>query len=254
MIGTNRLVLGVGLGVAAAGGVAAWLLTRHDRSTHDHGSTTSPAPAQGGGHADAREAPNTAGSGIPLDAQGPGNLAVAWWPQDISVAQQGDDATLRFQSTIVNLGGEAVAVRPGDHVEYTVRRSDTKGSVGEVVGQGSAPLDRADVEAFPVKVGVDIGIPISDLGRTLETITSLAPQTAAIVGAGHASQAITIRDASAGHYTLSQHVVRADGSADVSSFDDTRLTEFRLDGTGTILHLGSRYSGRPIDTTKGRTT
>ncbi|MCW2921221.1 MAG: hypothetical protein JWL76_1095 [Thermoleophilia bacterium] len=259
-VGTKQIALGLGLGVAAAGGVAAWLLARdgddagaapHDHATHDHGTGDHgadastlplPAPAQGGGYVDAKDAPNGAGSGIPANADGPGNLAVAWWPQDISLTQQGDDATLRFQSTIVNLGGEAVPVAPGDRVEYTVSRSDTKGGIGEVVGHGSAPLDRADVKTFPVEVGVDIGIPISDLGARLQTISSLAPQTAAIVGAGHASQAITIHDAKAGHYTLSQHVVRADGSSDVSAFDDERLTEFRLDGTGNILHLGSRYA------------
>ncbi len=248
-VGTNQIVLGLGLGVVAAGGVAAWLLHRdvddapaaHDHATHDH-ATTQAAPPQGGGYVDAKDAPNSAGSGIPVDAQGPGNLAVAWWPQDISLTQQGDDATLRFQSTVVNLGGEAVAVAPGDRVEYTVLRSDTKGGLGEVVGRGSAPLGKADVESFPVKVGVDVGIPISALGRDLTTITSLGSQEAAIVGAGHDSQAITIRDAKAGHYTLRQQVVHADGSADVSPSDDTRLTEFRLDGTGSILHLGSRYA------------
>jgi hypothetical protein len=190
----------------------------------------------------AKDAPNSAGSGIPANADGPGNLAVAWWPQDISLAQQGDDATLRFQSTIVNLGGEAVAVQPGDRVEYSVMRSDTKGNLGEVVAQGSAPLGKADVRPFPVNVGVDVGIPISALGVDLANITSLAPQSAAIVGAQHASQAITIHDATAGHYTLRQQVVHADGSSDVSPGDDARLTEFRLDGTGNILHLGSRYS------------
>ena len=224
------MALGVGLGMAAAGGVAAWLLTR-DRE-----------PVEARGHAAATDAPNTAGSGIPVDAHGPGNLAVAWWPQDISLEQQGGDATLRFQSTIVNLGGEPVALEPGDRVEYTVARSDSKGRLGEVVGRGSAQLARADVEPFPVSVGVDIGRPISDLGVELEPITALEPQTAAIVGAGHASQAITIRDARAGTYTLRQQVVRADGSTDPSPTDDARLTEFRLDGAGAILHLGSRYA------------
>ena len=263
MTGTNRLVLGLGLGVAAAGGVAAWLLAResdgartpaHGYSSHDH-PAPQPALLQGGGYVDAGDAPNTAGSGIPLGAEGPGNLAVAWWPQDISLTQQGGDATLRFQSTIVNLGGEAVALQPGDRVDYAVMRSDTKGRLGEVVGRGSAPLDRADVQPFPVKVGVDIGIPIDSLGRELATISSLAPQTAAIVGAGHASQAITIRDAAAGHYTLRQQVVRADGTAgDASTFDDSRLTEFSLDGAGSILHRGSRYAGPLTDTIKGQPT
>lgn len=257
-VGTKQIALGLGLGVAAAGGVAAWLLARdgdgasaapHDHSTHDHathehgaGPSTLPAPPQGGGYVDAKDAPNSAGSGIPANADGPGNLAVAWWPQDISLAQQGADATLRFQSTIVNLGGEAIAVQPGDRVEYTVTRSDTKGNLGEVVGSGSAALGKADVESFPVNVGVDVGIPISSLGVDLVDIDSLAPQTAAIVGARHDSQAITIRDAKAGHYTLRQQVVHADGSRDVSPSDDARLTEFRLDGTGNILHLGSRYA------------
>jgi hypothetical protein len=260
-VGTkNALLVGAGV-VAGAGGMllAHHLgLVRHDHlhgedgdgAARDHGShdhadhdhAASPLPPQGGGHVDAKDAPNGAGSGIPADASGPGNLAVAWWPQDISLAQHGDDATLRFQSTIVNLGGAPVDVRPGDRVEYTVMRSDTKGQLGEVVGRGSAPLGRGAVEPFPVSVGVDIGRPISDLGRVLRDIDSLAPQTAAIVGAGHASQAITIADARAGHYTLRQQVVRADGSTDASTFDDARLTEFRLDGTGSILHLGSRYA------------
>lgn len=228
------MLLGIGLGTAAVGGIAAWLLTR------DREAVVVPS---GEGFADASKAPNSAASGAPAGADGPGNLAVGWWPQDISLTQHGADATLRFQSTIVNLGGEAVDVRPGDHVEYSMFRVDEIGGPGVPVGSSSAPLGRGAVEPFPVRVGVDIGRPISELGANLETITSLAPQTAAIVGARHASQAITIRDARAGHYELRQQVIRADGSSDVSAFDDVRITEFELDGAGEIIHLGSRYAG-----------
>lgn len=213
------MLLGVGLGVAAAGGVAAWLLARDEH------------------------APNTAASGIPAGADGPGNLAVAWWPQDISLDQRGADATLRFQSTVANLGGEPVDLRAGDRVEYTLYRTGTPDGPGVPVGRSVAPLELGAVESFPVRIGVDIGRPISDVGVTLEKIAALAPQTAAVVGAGHASQAITIRDARAGHYELHQEIVRADGATDHSSFDDVRITEFELDGAGGYIHLGSQYAG-----------
>lgn len=188
---------------------------------------------------------STPPSGVPATADGPANLAVAWWPQDVSLTPRGDDgrdATLRFQSTIANLGGEPAAVAPGDRVEYVVTRSDLKGSLGEVVGHGFAPLRRGELQPFPVDVGAAIGRPASSFGRQLADLREIPPRTATIVGAGHPSQAIVIRDARAGHYTLRQELVRDDHRTDAARADDIRLTEFRLDGRGGILHLGSRYA------------
>lgn len=255
--GTNKALLGVGAGIGAiALGAVAWLATRHDDDagapvhdhdghdhTHDHvpGSTL-PSPSPG-------PAPQPTGPLVdaptydPVNEGGPANLAVAWWPQDISLLQQGDDATLRFQSTIANLGGSDASIRPGDQLRYSISRTDTKGVFGEVVGRGSRPLDRGDLEPFPVSAGHGRGVDLDTLGRDLVTIDTLAPGIAAIVGSGHPVQAISIRDAREGLYVLRQQIVRADGSSDESSFDDVRLTEFFLDGHGGILHTSSRYAG-----------
>lgn len=233
-MGMNRALVGAG-GLLAAGGVLAWTLSR--------GAAPAARSEREVGHEDARDAPNSAGPAIPSSASGPGNLAVAWWPQDVSIAHGGGDATLRFQSTIANLGGEAVDIHPNDRVEYTVTREARGGAPSEVVGRSSARLDRADIEPFPVPVGAEVGRVISSFGVELEPIDSLGPRTAAIVGAGHASQAIELRDATKGLYVLRQQIVRADGARDRSPGDDVRLTEFLLDGRGGILHTSSRYAG-----------
>lgn len=224
--GMQRALLGVGagIGVIAVGGTIAWLASRDDERVSD---------ALDGGPLPGPE---------PTTANGPGNLAVAWWPQDIRLEQSGRDATLRFQSTVANTGGDPVAIRPGDRLEYTIRRQDTDGSVGEVVGRGSMPLDHVDVEPFPVTAGHGVGRDLSQLGRTLHPIGLLEPAHAAIVGAEHDVQAITINDARAGLYVLRQEIVRPDGTRDPMAFDDTRLTEFLLDGSGGILHTSSRYA------------
>lgn len=227
--GTNRVLVGVGAGIAAVaiGGVAAWRATRADadRPKVELDGPQPPSPE-------------------PATANGPGNLAVAWWPQDIRFEQQGADATLGFQSTVANTGGLPVALHPGDRVEYTIRRQDATGVAGEVVGRGSAPLTRADVEPFPVQHdGNGVGGSLSNLGRVLSPISSLAPAEAAIVGAGQPTQVISITDARAGRYVLRQQIVRADGSRDPLTFDDIRLTEFMLDGRGGILQTSSRYAG-----------
>ncbi|MCW2926598.1 MAG: hypothetical protein JWM86_566 [Thermoleophilia bacterium] len=230
LIGTNRAVLGAGAGLLVAGGLTAWAIARGrtDRETSfEH----------------AADAPNRAGSAVPKSAAGAGNLAVAWWPQDISLTQRDHAATLRFQSTIANVGGEPVEIRPGDRVEYTVAHQGRDGSLGEIVARGSAPLDRADVQPFPVPVGVEIGRSIETFGVDLANVHRLEGRSAAIVGAGHASQALEMRDATAGLYVLRQQIVRADGARDGSPADDARLTEFLLDGTGGILHTSSRYAG-----------
>jgi len=236
--GPQRALLGVG--VLAIGGTVAWLATRdrshaaRDRAPGDHDTPTSSRDLNGG------PVPGP----LPTTAHGDGDLAVAWWPQDIRFEQQGDDATLRFQSTVANLGGKAVEIRPGDHLRYEVYRQDTDGAKREVVGRGSMPLGHADVEPFPLQhVGHGAGGSLADVGSDLQPITMLEPQHAAIVGSDHAVQAITIDDAKAGLYVLSQQIVRADGSTDTSSFDDIRLTEFILDGSGGIIHTSSRYAG-----------
>jgi hypothetical protein len=213
----------MGAGIAVAGGIAAWALSRHAgtsvaRDTEVH-------------------------SALPGEASGPGDLAVAWWPQDLSLEQHGTDATLRFQSTIANLGGTSVAIRPGDRLDYTVRRDDRDGTFGAIVGRGSVPLTRADVEPFPVSEGAEIGHSIQSFGTRLAPITSLEPQTAANIGAQHAGQAIQLHDVTKGTYTLSQQIVHADGSADPREFNDVRLTELFLDGTGGMVHASSRYAG-----------
>ncbi|MCW2925740.1 MAG: hypothetical protein JWM98_3144, partial [Thermoleophilia bacterium] len=202
-----------------------------------------PTAAPGSGYADAADAPNSAGSGQPGTATGPADLAVGWWPQDISLHADAAGATLRFQSTIVNLGGAAAPVHAGDRVEYTVQRTDRIGTLGEVVARGSAPLGRGDVQPFPVDVGEEVGHDINSFGTHLADITSLAPQHAAIVGAGQATQALHIADAAKGMYVLRQTIVHADGSHDAVPTDDERATEFILDGAGGILHTSSRYSG-----------
>jgi hypothetical protein len=226
----TRALVGAGIGAVAIGGAAAWLATRNDddapkpeRQPLDGGPLPSPEPAT---------------------AHGPGNLAVAWWPQDIHFEQTGTDATLSFQSTVANTGGRTVELHPGDRVEYRVRRQHTTGVAGVVVGRGSAPLGRADVEPFPLEhEGHGVGGALSDLGKVLTSIDALQPAEAAIVGAGQPSQQIAIRDARKGLYVLRQEIVRADGSRDPQTFDDTRLTEFMLDGHGGILHTSSRYAG-----------
>ena len=256
-VGNQRALLaglGVGIGIAAVGGAVAWMLGHDDgRSTHDHDTHDHDAhdhgpipllPPQGGGYVEAIDAPNTAGSAIPADADGPANLAVAWWPQDIRYAQEGSSAELRFQSTIVNLGGEDAAVADGDRVEYTLSRLDDDGRPGDVVARSSAPLDRGELQPFPVQhAGVETGHGLDELGVHLSDIDALAPQTAAIVGAGHPSQLLRIDDVRAGTYLLRQQLVRADGSTDSNRFDDARVTELQLDGTGGILHTTSRYDG-----------
>jgi hypothetical protein len=232
LVGTNRALVGLGIGVVAAGGAIAWAASRR----HD-------AAASERSYVDAKDAPNTAGSPEPASADGPGNLAVAWWPQDITLTQHGDSATLRFQSTISNLGGQPVAIRPGDRLEYTLQRQDELGNLGAIVARGSAPLDRADIEPFPVSEGVEIGHSIQTYGVTLAPVTSMAPQTAAIIGAQHPSQSLAIDGATKGLYALRQQIVHADGTTDLEPFDDVRLTEFYLDGAGGILHADSRYAG-----------
>jgi hypothetical protein len=217
------LEVGVGAAVAVAGGVAAWSLTRHqDAQPYDSGRVHSDAPAE---------------------ATGPGDLAVAWWPQDLSLEQHGTDATLRFQSTIANLGGTPVAIRPGDRLEYTVSHEDDYANLGEVVGRGSVPLTRADVQDFPVSEGADIGHSIQTFGTKLTPISGLEPQTAAIIGAQHAGQAIELHGVTKGTYALRQQIVHADGSTDASTNDDARLTSLFLDGKGGMLHASSRYAG-----------
>jgi hypothetical protein len=237
----QRALFGMGVGAIVVGGAAAaWMLGRdaeHDHSSHDHGDhagTDTGAPPTG------TKVPPTAN---PDDVVGPANLAVAWWPQDISVERHGADATLRFQSTIVNLGGEAAPIRSGDRVEYSVHRLAPDGTAGELVASNAAELGRADVQPFPVPVGVEVGRGIDTFGRVLRSIDELAPQTAAIVGAGQASQQLEIHDATAGTYLLRQQVVRADGSGDVTPLDDARVTEIRLGAGDTFLHTTSRYDG-----------
>lgn len=223
------------MGVLAIGGTIAWLATR-DRAAQGRlvVSPDSSRDLNGG------PAPDPA----PQTASGDGDLAVAWWPQDIRFEQHGNDAILRFQSTVANLGGKPVAIQAGDRLEYTIHRQDIDGTRGELVGRGSMPLDRADVEPFPLqKTGAGVGGSLADVGRELQPIAMLEPQHAAIVGSDHATQAITISDAKAGLYVLRQQIVRADGSTDTLRFDDARLTEFLLDGNGGILHTSSRYAG-----------
>jgi hypothetical protein len=230
--GTQRALLGVG--ALAVGGTIAWLATRgHDHADHEPAVPNSSRDLDGGPLPDPE----------PLSADGPADLAVAWWPQDIHFEQDGADATLRFQSTVANLGGEIAPIHDGDRLEYEVYRQDSKGVAGEVVGRGSMPLDRADVEPFPLQhVGHGVGGSLAEVGRTLQPITMLEPQHAAIVGSEHDVQSIAIKDATAGIYVLRQQIVRADGSTDPIHFDDTRLTEFILDGAGGILHTSSRYA------------
>jgi hypothetical protein len=248
VIGTNRALLGLGIGAGvAAAGITAWALGRgsgddhaaapHDHSTHSHdeGYVKAPVPDD--------YDPGRVRSPLPTESRGPGDLAVAWWPQDLSLAQHGDDATLRFQSTIANIGGEAMAIRPGDRLEYTVTRQGVDGAADEVVGHGSAPLTAADLEAFPVAEGTEIGHSIQTYGNELEPVSSLGPQTAAIIGAKHASQAIELRGAREGHYLLRQEIVRADRSVDASEHDDVRINDLVLDGHGGMLHASSRYAG-----------
>ena len=235
MLGTNRALIGLGIGIGAAGigGAIAYALSKHGGDDHgvvDAKPGYDPGPVQ-----DAK----------PAETKGPGDLAVAWWPQDLQLEQHGTDATLRFQSTIANLGGTPIDVRPGDRVEYTVQRTTDDGArtPGEVVGRGSAPLDRADVQPFPVPEGEEVGHAIQTFGVDLKQIDSLQPLTAAIVGAQQPSQAIEIKDAAAGTYLLTQRIVHADGSSDASSYNDARMTELILDGDGGMLHASSRYGG-----------
>jgi hypothetical protein len=215
----------------------------HDHASHDH-AAIDPLPPQGGGYANAVDAPNTAGSGVPADATGPANLAVAWWPQDISFEQHGAAGTLRFQSTVANLGGEATQIAPGDHVEYTLQRLGDDGAPGPVVARSSAPLWYADVRPFPAEnAGAETSGGLETLGRELHLYGSLEPQHAAIVGAQHASQALRVDDVVAGTYVLRQQIVRAGDPVDASAFDDARVTEIQLDGNGNFLHTSSRYDG-----------
>jgi hypothetical protein len=210
------------------GGVGAWLATRDHDHVQSHGNDLDGGPLP---------------DPEPTTSKGPGDLAVAWWPQDIHFEQDGADASIRFQSTVANMGGEPVDLHPGDRLEYTIRRQDTKGVEGEVVGRGSMPLTRADVHAFPLQhEGHGVGGSLSDVGAVLSPISMLEPAHAAIVGADQPSQSISIKDAREGLYVLRQEIVRADGSHDQTPFDDTRLTEFMLDGHGGILHTSSRYA------------
>jgi hypothetical protein len=229
LTGTNRALIGLGIGIGAAGigGAIAHALSKRDDAARAR-AAYDPGPVH---------------SAKPGEADGPADLAVAWWPQDLQIEQDGTDATLRFQSTVANLGGEAIDVRAGDRVEYTVQRTDANRTPGTVVGRGSAPLDRADVQPFPVPEGEEIGHAIQTFGVDLKQIDSLAPQTAAIVGAQQATQAIHITDASAGTYVLTQRIVHGDGTTEASSFNDARLTELILDGEGGMLHASSRYGG-----------
>lgn len=216
--GTNRALLGLGAGAVAVS-IAAVAAARAARDE---------PPARPEQRAD--RAPSSRG-----------NLAVASWPHDLALEQDGVDATLRFQTTIANLGSEPVGLEPGDHVRYTVRRQDATGTPGAVVGHGRLELGRGDLEPFPVPAGHGIGRPLESLGRELQPLAALAPATAALVGAGHPQQAIRIRDARAGRYQLRQEIVRA--GLDASSFDDARVTELFLDGRGGILNTSSRYDG-----------
>ncbi|MCB0877635.1 MAG: hypothetical protein KDC46_01455 [Thermoleophilia bacterium] len=261
-IGTNRaLMFGAGALVGAGGMLLAhqlgWLghhhaeesttgdaaAAPHDHSTHDHAAIEL-LPPQGNGFEHAVDAPNTAGSGVPEDAKGPANLAVAWWPQDISFDQHGSAGTLRFQSTVANIGGEATTIAPGDRVDYTLQRLQEDGTAGPVVARSSVPLGHADVQPFPAEyAGQETSGGLSSLGATLHDFSTLAPQTAAIVGAGHASQQLHIGDVKAGVYLLRQQIVRDGSPVDATRFDDARITEIKLDGKGGFLHMASRYDG-----------
>ncbi len=192
----------------------------------------------------ARNAPNTAGSIIDPGSSGPANLAVAWWPQDISFIRTGTEAELRFQTTVANMGGAPTELKPGDRVEYVVERSNARGARGEVVGRGSAPLTEAEETAYPPPLGEEIGRPISSAGERLAPVAKLDPERAVIIGSKHDSQLVRLSDVREGFYALRQSIVRADGSTDANTFDDVRVTEFHLDSRGVWLHTGSRYDGR----------
>lgn len=205
--------------------------------------------AQDADHADGAAAPDTnadinAPSPVPETVKGPADLAVAWWPQDIKVGtNSAGHETLRFQTSVANLGGQTAPLQTGDRIEYTVTRLGAGGVADAVVGHSSMPLTRADVQPFPTDFGEEVGHEATSFGRTLATIDALAPETAAILGSNHAGQIIDIGTAVKGEYLLRQQIVRADGSPDAQPFDDVRETHIFLDGAGGFLHASSAYAG-----------